>query len=526
MTSARTGSRLFTGLAVLALLTSACGLKQQATDSLKSSAANAPAAAAPGGAGTGATGAGGAPVTGGTTTGGSTGSGVVAGGPTGTGSTGTGTTTTGGSTGSTGSGNTGGNTGSGGGSNNNGGGTPTGGGPCGVPSGGTTTGVTASTINIGLHAPLTGTGTPFPNSSFQKGAGTFWQQPGHTICGRKVNVEFQDDTYKPDGARSVCSAMAKRDFLVLGGGGTDQIQACATDPDIQRLGVPYLSAGVTDNGLTGLNNYFAVSLTYAQQGELVLRNAQQQHIANPAPSNQPSDNIPGKKAVWAVVTANSPNFAGARNGMMAALNAAHIPYKHFERSQQGNYQAAATQFGQQLALDGFKTIFFDAAPGYFLFTARGYYNAHVGTTANWVGPGVTYTEVTVAQLVCSSAPQMDKHAWFLAPGPGLDHATQDFKKAYGGKYDDIEWSLWGLSQSIYTLLKDADSNLTRQNFIASTEHAIVPSNAYAPLDYVHHGGHFGGTGAWVQRMDCGRTEPNQNQAGTWDTVGSHYLSLY
>src|SRR5205823_8842736 len=141
------------------------------------------------------------------------------------------------------------------------------------------------------------TGTPFPNSSFQAGAATYWQQPGHTVCGRHVQVEFKDDTYTPSGARNVCSAMAHRDFLVVGGGGTDQIQACATQRDIQQGGVPYLSPGVTDNGLIGLNNYFAVSLSYSQQGVLVLRNAQQQGIANPAPSTVDSDNVKGKKAV-------------------------------------------------------------------------------------------------------------------------------------------------------------------------------------------------------------------------------------
>src|SRR4051794_23674394 len=334
MNRPRTGIQLLAGAIALTSLTTACGLKPDATATLKSGSPAAIAAAnngvpgAPGsstvpggttlpGAGSpGAPAAGGAP--GGVLPGGSNGGGSVSN--------------------------------SGGGGSPPGGGQPAAGGACGLPHGGTTTGVTASTINIGLHAPLTGTGTPFPNSSFQSGAGVFWQQPGHTVCGRKVQVEFKDDTYTPAGAHNVCGQMAKRDFLVVGGGGTDQIQACATDPNIQSLGVPYLSAGVTDNGLGGLNNYFAVSLTYAQQGSLVLRNAQQQGIANPPASTDSSDNEPGKKAVWAVVTANSPNFAGARNGMEAALKAAHIPYKDFKVDQNGNYQSAATQFGSNLAL--------------------------------------------------------------------------------------------------------------------------------------------------------------------------------
>ena len=396
---------------------------------------------------------------------------------------------------------------------------------CGTPHGGSTTGINASTINIGIHAPLTGTGTPFPNSSFQAGAQVFWNQPGHTVCGRKVQTDFQDDQYTPAHARQVCSSMAQRDFMVVGGGGTDQIQACATEPTIHQKNVPYLSAGVTDNGLTGLSNYFAVSLTYKQQGTLVLKNAQTQGFATPADSSVASDNIKGAKAKWAIVTANTPNFAGARQGIEAALNAAHIPYKDYQVDQNGNYQGAAGQFGQQLALNGFKTIFVDAAPGYFVFMTAGFYKQPTAQ-ADWVGPGVTYTEVTVAQYICQqSQNEITGHAWFLAPAPGLDKATQDFKDAYKGSYDDIEWALWGLSNSLWNLLKDASGNLTRENFIASTEHATVPSAPYVPVDFLHNGGHFGGTGAWVQKVNCSASEPDQNTPGSWDTVGSSYLRL-
>jgi branched-chain amino acid transport system substrate-binding protein len=516
MTAPRTGRLLAAGLTLMAV-TAACGLKPEATDSLKAPAGSTDATTNTGAGtastGTGAAGSAGA-VSGAT---GPTGAGTLAGGA-GTASGGSlssgATTGAGTSTGSTG-------TASGG-----GGAQPATGAACGTPSGGDTTGITSSTINIGLHAPLTGTGTPFPNTSFQKGSGTFWQQPGHTVCGRKVQVEFKDDTYTPAGARNVCSDMAQRDFFVVGGGGTDQIQACATDPDIQRKQVPYLSAGVTDNGLTSLNNYFAVSLTYAQQGTLVLQNAKNQGIATPAASKVASDNIKGKNAQWAIVTAATPNFAGARDGIEKALTAAGIPYKDYQRSQNGNYQADATQFGQQLALNGFKTVFVDAAPGYFVFMTGGFYGAHVGS-ANWVGPGVTYTEVTVAQYICSTSKgAINGHAWFLSPAPGLDRATADFKKAYNGKYDDIEWALWGLSEELWGLLKDASANLTRQNFVASSEHAKLPSSVYPPVDFADHGGHFGGTGAWVQKVNCSKTEPDQNQAGAWDTVGNNFLRLF
>src|SRR5256885_5175707 len=134
------------GVAVLFLL-AGCGLKQGATDSL---GVDSNVAGAGGGAGTGAgagpggaggTGAGGTSTgPGGSTAGGGGASGTLAGGG---GANGNGSTAIGGN-----------------GSNNK----P---GACGVPSGGTTTGITSSTINVGLHAPLTGPGTPFPHNSFR-----------------------------------------------------------------------------------------------------------------------------------------------------------------------------------------------------------------------------------------------------------------------------------------------------------------------------------------------------------------------
>lgn len=500
MTQHRTSLRLVAALLGIGVATTACGLKQGALEGLKSADAGGALVAGGGSAGAGQPG--------------------TATGPLGT----AGTPSAATHVGSVALGGSGGVTGGGTGGSNPTATSPSlatgpaaGGLACATPTGGNSTGVTATTLNIGLHAPLTGTGTPFPNTSFKTGAGTFWAQPGHTICGRKVSVDFQDDTYTPSGAHQVCSAMAKRDFIVVGGGGTDQIQACATDPVIDGTGTPYLSAGVTTNGLTGLPNYFAVSLTYQQQGTLVVRNAIQQGIAHPKPVNG---------AEWEIVTANTKNFDDATEGITSALKAAGITY-HVDRiDQNGNYQAAATQFGQQLALAGYKTIYVDAAPGYFVFMTGGYYGADPSDpTVNWVGPGVTFTEVTVAQYVCTSTKnQIDGHAWFLAPAPGIDRATEDFKKAYNGSYDDIEWSLWGLSQVLFDLLKNASNNLTRQNFIAKTAQATVPGSVYPSVVYAGRT-HFGGTGAWVQKISCSGTEPDQSQPGTWLTVGNDYLHL-
>ena len=47
------------------------------------------------------------------------------------------------------------------------------------------------------------------------------------VLGRsKVEVQFQDDKYQPNTAVQACRELGASSFAVVGGGGTDQIQAC------------------------------------------------------------------------------------------------------------------------------------------------------------------------------------------------------------------------------------------------------------------------------------------------------------
>ncbi|MCW2573101.1 MAG: hypothetical protein JWO88_3159, partial [Frankiales bacterium] len=345
-----------------------------------------------------------------------------------------------------------------------------------------------------------GTGAPLP-PSFKDGVATYWKDPAHKICGRTVVVDFQDDKYTPSTARDVCGPMSRRDFLVVGAAGTDQIQSCATMPDIAGKGVPYLSAGVTTNGLVGLKHYFATTLTYADQSSLVLRNAKAQGM--------------GMKK-WGVVTSRTDNFKDARNSMEAVLKQAGIPFDDIQvdATSDSGQQSRATQSGVQIASGGYDTVYVDTAPGYFLFMAQS--ASKQGFMGTYTGPGVTMTEVTVAQLVCGSTGGLVK-ANFLAPYPGIDRVTDAFKKAYGTKYDDIKWSLWGLSQALEQIL-NSSSSLTRQGLIASMPKMSLPNGVYPPTKF--NGGHFGGTGAYSQKLNCSETEPDgNNQPGQWDTIG-------
>ena len=381
-------------------------------------------------------------------------------------------------------------------------------GKCGMVAGAASTGITSSTINIGVHAPQTGTGAPLP-PSFADGVGIYWKT--HKVCGRTVNVDFQDDKYTPPTARAVCEPMSRRNFLIVGAAGTDQIQSCATDPAIAGQGVPYLSSGVTTNGLAGLANYFAISLTFAQQGDLVLKNAVNQGYA---------------KGHWAVVTMRTDNTRDAREAILATLTgakgkAAGVSFDpsqddiQVDATNDSGLQSRAVQTGTTLATRRYDVVFFAASPGYFLYMSQG--AAKQGFTGQYTGPGVSQTAVTVAQLICNGNPTIKAN--FLAPYPGIDRATDEFKAATGGKYDDIYWSLWGMSQMIDQALQ-ASASLTRPDFIASLQKANLPGGVYAPMRF--NGGHFGGTATYSQKVNCTETEPNQTQPGSWDTVGEMF----
>src|SRR5436309_12551298 len=135
---------------------------------------------------------------------------------------------------------------------------------------GDTTGITDSAITIGLHAPVTGA-APFPTTSFQDGKDLYFNYLNDKggINGRKVNVVFEDDCYNPSQAVSVCKKMVQQHhvFMLVGGGGTDQIVACSQYA--ASVGVPYLAEGVSEQGLNTLQNYFALSMTYKAQGPLL-----------------------------------------------------------------------------------------------------------------------------------------------------------------------------------------------------------------------------------------------------------------
>ena len=349
--------------------------------------------------------------------------------------------------------------------------------------GGNTTGIRDGKIYIALHGPLTGAGVP--QRSFETGTKKYWTN--HKIRGMEVVATAFDDEYNPGGAIKACRRAAPNNFLVIGGAGTDQIQACAKDQVMQRGGVPYISAGVTTNGLTGLPNYFAASLTYAQQGPTVVRMAREKGFLN-APNG------------WALVISDTPNFADARQSIEAALKAAGVKYKYIPVPKTGG---DARTVAAELRGGRYETVYFLGQPLFFteVVTQTGCTSGIPGAYCpQYTGVGISMGVNTVANLACNTQGFKGE---FLSPYPGVDDAP---KYTPGVTYaDDIEFTIYGVMQLLDQMFQSIPANvpLTRENFIATVARNDYRGGIFNPAKF-KSGTRFGGTAAFYLKADCGK----------------------
>jgi ABC-type branched-subunit amino acid transport system substrate-binding protein len=349
---------------------------------------------------------------------------------------------------------------------------------------GDSTGVTAQTIRIGVHAPLTGA-APIPASSFQQGKDQYWGVVG-AVAGRKVEVVFRDDKYNPSTATQVCNEMIQKEkvFLLVGSGGTDQIAACARTAAAQ--GVPYLSAGVTENPLNRLKQYFAISKSYAQQAPLLV-----QWIAK---NRKPSNGVIG------VIRSDTPNFDDGINAFKQAAQQAGFQVKEQKLSKDPSSTELATA-AQFLTQNQIEVAYPLMAPSDWIGIAK----QPAARNTKWAGVGITMGLNQVAGVAC---PEIDG-AMFFSPWPGLNLAKQVDQRFPGG--DDIVWGLWGLNKTIHQAFKKMGDNLTREAFIAAME-GPIKSGVYPDLANTAQN-HFGAQQVHVLNADCG---PKQFVSGRDD----------
>jgi branched-chain amino acid transport system substrate-binding protein len=389
--------------------------------------------------------------------------------------------------------------GGGGGGGQGGGNQAAGGGGGGVPAG-DRTGITDTEIVIGVHAPVTGA-APIPQSSFDEAKDVYWQflneQGG--LFGRNVRVVFEDDQFDPRTAVAKCKKMVTEDkaFLLVGGGGADQITACAQYAN--SVGVPYLSAGVNEEGLAGVRAYFALSETYAQQSAKLVQLTQKR--------------LGGGK--FGIAVADSGSFNDAHASIVRTAQEAGLDIVYNKRIPKSASQNQALGIAAEMSGSGAEIVYFLSSPTTFLNIAAA--AAGQGYRPQWIGPGLTSGLNTVAQVGCSAANSVDK-AIFFSPFPQLDVIDQldpDFRPAYqkfvGGQPDDLAVALWGLNKTIHQLFLGAGENVTRQSFVQSLEGGkAYETNVFPALQFSGQN-HFGANASHVLQADCG--------SRTYKTIG-------
>jgi ABC-type branched-subunit amino acid transport system substrate-binding protein len=380
-----------------------------------------------------------------------------------------------------------------------GGGTSSGGGA------GDSTGVTDSEIVIGLHAPVTGA-APFPTTSFQDGKDLYFNylndQGG--INKRKVRVVFEDDGYNPSQAVSKCKKMVQQDhvFMLVGGGGTDQIVACAQYA--ASVGVPYVAEGVSEQGLNTLQNYFALSMTYKAQAALLA-----QYMKNVLHVTKVG-----------MLRGNTANFDDAHQGFLqaAAANGLQVVFdKSIDKNADAQTAFAAGGSICANATNKPEAVYPLIAPSIWIQIVAG--ASAQACNPIWAGVGLTEGLNTVGTAVCGASPQTTGRAHFFSPFPGWN-ATDQFDPAYrpafakqhpSSKIDDISWALWSAEKLLGAQLAAAGPNLTRQSFIAAVNGKSFQTGIYPPVNYA--ASRFGGTGVHVVKLNCGdANSPYENEA--------------
>ncbi len=302
--------------------------------------------------------------------------------------------------------------------------------------------------------------------------------------GYRVIAKAVDDKYNAQDALRACNAAAKEAFVIIGGAGTDQIQACAQSQVLRRGNVPYLSSGVTEAGLGALPNYFATSLTYKQQSPLVIKMARDNGFLN-------------KK--WAVVITNTPNFTDARESIVSELGKAGVMGKSGKFSKDNDVYLTdkaprdCVALGTQLRGGGYDSVYFLGQPLFFGQCVNQY------PTATYTGPGPSFGIQSVGDLACRGGAAQYK-GFYLHPTPDKAAAQRVAKGAPAFK-DDIEAGIWGGMQQLEQAFALVKGPLSRESFTKALAAASVPGGVAAPVSY-NGGSRFGGSAAYANKITC------------------------
>ena len=375
-------------------------------------------------------------------------------------------------------------------------------------SGATTTGVTGTTIKLGAHAPTTGA-APIPSDSATKGNDLYYEwlrEIDEPINGRHVETMLKYDNYNPSQAVAVCKEMVEKDhvFLLYGFAGTDQIQACGRYA--ASVAVPYLSVGVTETGLETLPNYFAVSMTFREQGPLL--------------TDLLTTKLGAKQEVNGMLWFDTPNFEDAHSSFIDTMDRAGAPIAYDRRISRGAGQTEAQTAVQEMKARGIENVYVLTSPVWFLQVLQSARTQEY--EPQWVGVGITKALDSVASVGCRNG--TINGAKFFSPFPAwaeIDRYDPDFKKAVRAVYpekdqgDDIMLVGWGMAKVTAELLRAGGRDLTREGFIAAAERQKnIKTGVFPPVSFAP-GDHLGGSAVHLNEAQCSGYKNGDNR---WHTI--------
>ena len=330
-------------------------------------------------------------------------------------------------------------------------------------------------------------------TSFDEGKDVYWNfiNAKGGLFGKNVRIVFEDDQFDPRTAVAKCKKMVTENkvFMLVGGGGADQITACAQYAN--SVGVPYLSAGVNEEGLLGIRAYFAVSESYAQQSPQLVQMTKKMFA--------------GKKFGIAVADSGSFNDAYASINKAAKDGGLDIVYNKRIPKSASQSEALRHRVRDVRRRAPRSSTSCRAPPRSSTSPPQ---TAGQNYFPQWIGPGLTSGLNTVASIGCQARNSVDK-AIFFSPFPQLDvidGLDPDFKKQYRAQLnkepDDLALALWGLNKTIHQMFLAAGEGVTRQSFVSTLEGgAAFKTNVYPTVQFSAQN-HLGAKQVHVLQADC------------------------
>jgi branched-chain amino acid transport system substrate-binding protein len=316
-----------------------------------------------------------------------------------------------------------------------------------------------------------------------------------SLFGRTVETVLKNDQYNPSTAVAVCKEMVEKDkvFLLSGSAGTDQIQACARYAE--SVGVPYVSAGVTESLVSTFRTYFTTSTTYPDQAPLLV-----DYMKNKL-------GAAGEKN--GMLFFDTASFKDAHDTFKAAASRAGVPISYDRQVSKNAGTSEARQVVQEMKLANIENVFVLTSPVWWLNVLK---QADTQAFApQWVGVGISMTFDTVAAVGCGGGNSIDGSKFFSPFPAWVDRARYDteFDKAYqqfygnsGKASDDFVWLSWSGTKTIWQMLEATGKDPTREKFIYAVErlrnlrNGIGPTLNFSPTD------HFGADSTYVSEARC------------------------